>query len=36
MAVRFVTEVVPLDDCAAAYDRLREGTVLRSVIRIAQ
>lgn len=33
---RYVSEVVPLDDCAAAYDRLREGTVLRSVIRIAQ
>lgn len=36
MAVRFGTEVVPLDDCEAAYDRLREGTVLRSVTRIAQ
>lgn len=31
---RYVTEVVTLEDAAAAYQRLREGKVLRSVVRI--
>lgn len=31
---RYVSEVVPLDDAANAYQRLRDGVVLRSVVRI--
>ena len=31
---RYVTEVVPLADVGAAYQRLRDGTVLRSVVRV--
>lgn len=31
---RYVAEVVSMDDAAAAYQRLRDGVVLRSVVRI--
>lgn len=32
---RYVSEVVPMADAAAAYQRLRDGLVLRSVVRIS-